>query len=65
MSSTHEANKLCFTKFGSIYNFLTFRGWVGKIKIKDHLSPSEAEIRAELGNKGMRLWLQMNAGLLK
>ena len=25
-------------------------GWVGKIKIKDQLSPAEAEIRAELGN---------------
>ena len=26
-------------------------GW-GKIKIKDHLSPAEAEIGAELGKKG-------------
>ena len=25
-------------------------GWVGEIKIKDHLSPAKAEIRAELGN---------------
>ena len=38
----------------SIYNhFDTFPGgggWVGKIKIKNHLSPAKAEIRAELGN---------------
>ena len=29
-----------------------FPGWVGvgEIKIKDHLSPAETEIRAELGN---------------
>ena len=51
MSSIHEANQFCFTKFGSIYNFLTFLGWVdGEIKIKDQLSPAEAEIGAELGN---------------
>ena len=34
--------------------FLLFRvggRWVGKIKIKDHLSPAEAEIRAELGKR--------------
>ena len=24
-------------------------GWMGKIKIKDHLSTAEAEIKAELG----------------
>ena len=24
-------------------------GWVGQIKIKDHLSPAEAEVGAELG----------------
>ena len=29
-------------------------GWVAgvKVKIKDHLSPAEAEIRAELGKNG-------------
>ena len=37
-------------------HFLTFRGvcgWMGgwcKIEIKDHLSPAEAELGAELGN---------------
>ena len=30
-------------------------GWVGEIKIKDHLSPAEAEIRAELGNMSFYL----------
>ena len=25
-------------------------GWLGQIKINDHLSPAEAEVRAELGN---------------
>ena len=25
-------------------------GWVGEIKTKDHLSPAEAEVGAELGN---------------
>ena len=29
-------------------------GWVGEIKIKDHLSPAEAEIGAELGKKSAR-----------
>ena len=28
--------------------------WVGSIKIKDHLSPAEPEIRAELGNYGLK-----------
>ena len=39
-------NQAVFDHFG------TFPvGWVvGSIKIKDHLSPAEAEIRAELGN---------------
>ena len=38
----------------SVCNFIdTFLGWQGgwgKIKIKDHLSPTESENRAELGN---------------
>ena len=51
MRSAHEPNQHCLTQFSSIYHFLTFPGgWVGEIKIKDHLSPDEAEIRAELGN---------------
>ena len=56
MRSAHEPNQHCLTQFSSIYHFLTFPGgwvvgWVGEIKINDHLSPAEAEIRAELGNK--------------
>ena len=42
---------LILALFGFIDTFTG--GWVGgqsKIKIKDHLSPVEAEIRAELGN---------------
>ena len=53
--STHEPNQHCLTSFSSIYHFLTIPGmwlvgWMGEIKIKDHLSSAEAEIRAELGN---------------
>ena len=40
---------LCLAKFG---HFDTFPGrWVGQIKIEDHLSPAEAEVGAEIGNK--------------
>ena len=34
------------------YLLLFWGGWVGKIEDKVHLSPAEAEIGAELGNKG-------------
>ena len=40
---------LCLAKFG---HFDTFPGrWVGQIKIKDHLSPAEAEVGAQFGIK--------------
>ena len=42
---------LSYTKFSSIYNFLTFQGgWVGEIKIKDQIIPAAAGVWAELGN---------------
>ena len=43
-------NRLCFTTFGSICNFLTFPGQLGEINSEDQLSPAEAEIWAEPGN---------------
>ena len=36
-----------------IHYFSGVGGWVGEIKDKVHLSPAEAEIRAELGNKSI------------
>ena len=33
-----------------ITRFIKLRVWVGEIKIKDQLSPAEAETRAELAN---------------
>ena len=52
--STIQTNELCFVKFSCIWPNFTFPGgWVdggdGNIKIKDQLSPAEAETRAELG----------------
>ena len=61
--STNQANtNVAFLQIANFGHFDTFPdGWVvvcvvswvggGKIKIKDHLSPAEAEIMAELGNK--------------
>ena len=61
IESTYHSEKLCLTKYGSIWPFWYFPrwwwvgGWVGgflgEIKIIDHLSPVEAETRAELGKK--------------
>ena len=61
MVSTHQVDQLCFTKFNYIRPIWYFpgwvgvggggSGWVGQIKIKDHLSPAEAETWAELGNR--------------
>ena len=51
LRSTLQTNELCFVKFGCICPNFTFPGGWGKIKIKDQLSPAEAEIRAELDNK--------------
>ena len=49
MKSTLRPNQLCFTKFCCVRSFSYFPGdgW-GKLEIKDHLSPAEAEIGAEL-----------------
>ena len=51
IGSTHQPAQLCFTKFSGLWSFSYFLGvgW-GKIEIKDHLIPAEAEIWAELGN---------------
>ena len=48
--STLQTNELCFVKFSYILSNFTFSGGWGKIKIKDQLSPGEAETEAELGN---------------
>ena len=42
---------LILALFGFIDTFPRWMGGWSKIKIKDHLSPAEAEIRAELGKK--------------
>ena len=39
-------------------------GCLGSIKIKDHLSPAEAEIRAELGKMVSTIILQKNLIML-
>ena len=39
------------TEFDHFDYFPWVGGW-GKIEIKDQLSPAEAEVRAELGNRG-------------
>ena len=51
--------QLCFTKFCCIEPFSYFPGggW-GKIENKDHLSPAEAETRAELGKNSKRIKIQ-------
>ena len=51
MRLTHEYDQLCFDKIVNIRTFWYFPGggW-GKIEIKDHLRPANAEIGAELGN---------------
>ena len=41
---------LCLDAFDLFDTLPCGPGGVGKIKIKDHLSPAEAEIKAELGN---------------
>ena len=56
-------NTLCSCKLSCIRYFHYYSGWVGgwvgggwvfrKIKNKNHLSPAEAEIGAELGKKGL------------
>ena len=49
LRSTLQTNELCFVKFCCIWPNFTFPGGWGKIKIKDQLSPAEAETGAELG----------------
>ena len=39
-----------FSLIWPFWYFPRVGGYVGQIKIKDHLSPAEAEVGAELGN---------------
>ena len=50
MSFTHQINELCFVKLSYIWLNFTFPSRLGKIKIKDRLSPDKAETGAELVN---------------
>ena len=47
---TTKIDKPKVVSLWAIGDFLTFTGGWKKIKIKDHLSLTEKEIRAELGN---------------
>ena len=52
----NNSDLLCFALTSYFLTFLGGggSGWVGQIKIKDHLSPAKAETGAELGN--IRKW---------